>query len=88
LAFLFIALGLEIGGKIGNIATLRKLGAPLVSSMLATRLVAALLVGWFVLGERLTSWMQWMGVVIVIVTVTGFIYNLNRSELRAIDIEV
>jgi hypothetical protein len=35
LAFLSVAIGVEIGCKIGNIAVLRKLGAPLVSSMLA-----------------------------------------------------
>jgi len=65
LALLFNAIGVEIGCKLGNITVLRKLGAPLVSSMLAVRLVAALFVGWFILGEQLTSLFQWVGVVLV-----------------------
>jgi drug/metabolite transporter (DMT)-like permease len=80
LAFLSIALGLEIGLKNGNIAVLRKLGAPLVSSMLAVRLVAALAAGWLILGEGLTSLLQWIGAVIVVLTVTGYLCLQNRTE--------
>lgn len=80
LAFLSIAIGVEIGCKIGNIATLRKLGAPLVSSMLAMRLVAALFFGWIILGERLTSLLQWLGVVLVVVAVTGYLLNQGRMK--------
>jgi drug/metabolite transporter (DMT)-like permease len=80
LAFLSIALGLEIGLKNGNIAVLRKLGAPLVSSMLAVRLVAALAAGWIILGEGLTSLLQWIGAVIVMLTVTGYLCLQNRTE--------
>lgn len=80
LAFLVNAIGAEVGCKIGNIATLRKLGAPLVSSMLAMRLVAALFLGWFILGERLDSALQWVGALIVLLTVTG--YLLNQANLK------
>lgn len=80
LAFLSIAIGVEIGCKIGNIVTLRKLGAPLVSSMLVMRLVAALFFGWIILGERLTSFLQWLGVVLVVVAVTGYLLNQSRTN--------
>lgn len=80
LAFLSIAIGVEIGCKLGNIAVLRKLGAPLVSSMLALRLVAALFLGWFVLGERLDSGLQWVGALIVVSTITWYLANQFKSE--------
>lgn len=73
LAFLVNAVGVEIGCKLGNITILRKLGAPLVSSMLAVRLVAALMLGWVILGERLENILQWGGAVLVIVTVTWYL---------------
>lgn len=73
LAFLFNAIGVEIGCKIGNITILRKLGAPIVSSMLAVRLVATLFLGWIFLGEKLVSPLQWVGAFLVVVTVTIFL---------------
>jgi len=79
LAFIAIAIGVEIGCKIGNITTLRKLGAPLVSSMLAVRLVAALFFGWIILGEQLTSIYQWIGMVLVVGVVTGYLVYQSRS---------
>ncbi len=78
LALFSIAIGVEIGCKIGNITTLRKLGAPLVSSLLALRLVAALWFGWLFLGERLTSRLQWLGMLLVVVAVTGYLWYQSR----------
>ncbi|MFN2303158.1 MAG: DMT family transporter, partial [Anaerolineales bacterium] len=78
LAFLSVAIGVEIGCKIGNIAVLRKLGAPLVSSMLALRLVAALFLGWIILGEQLESELQWVGAIIVVITITWFLSSQIR----------
>ena len=80
IAFFAIAIGVEIGCKMGNITTLRKLGAPLVSSMLAVRLVAALIFGWIFLGERLTSPLQWVGAVLVVGTVTWFLLNQRGNQ--------
>lgn len=80
LVFLINAVGAEVGCKIGNISILRKLGAPVVSSMLAVRLVAALFLGWFILGERLESPLQWMGALIVLLTVTGYLLNQANKE--------
>jgi drug/metabolite transporter (DMT)-like permease len=80
LAFLSIALGQEIGLKNGNIAVLRRLGAPMVSSMLAVRLVAALGVGWLILDERLNSPLQWLGAMIVVLTVTWYLLGQSCSD--------
>lgn len=83
-ALLFNAIGVEISCKLGNIAVLRKLGAPLVSSMLAVRLVAALFVGWFILGEQLTSLFQWGGVILVVITISAYLTSLSQSELKVV----
>jgi len=80
-AFLFNAIGMEIGCKIGNITILRKLGAPLVSSMFAVRLVAALFLGWIFLGERLDSPLQWVGALLVVVTVTLFLSHQGQISI-------
>jgi len=84
MALLFNAIGVEVGCKLGNITVIRKLGAPLVSSMLAVRLVAALFFSWFILGEQLTTIFQWSGVVLVIVTITAYLTNLSQNELKAV----
>jgi drug/metabolite transporter (DMT)-like permease len=75
-------LGVEIGVKMGNIITIRKLGAPMVSSLLAFRMVTALFFGWFILGERLTSILQWVGVVLVVGAVTAYLYFQGRVNPR------
>ena len=84
LALLINGIGVEVGCKLGNITVLRKLGAPLVSSMLAVRLVAALFLGWFILGERLSSPFQWGGVFLVVITITAYMTSLSQSELKVI----
>jgi len=84
LALLFNAIGVEVGCKLGNITVIRKLGAPLVSSMLAVRLVAALIFGWFILGEQLTSIFQWGGVILVIITVSAYLTSLSQTELKVV----
>lgn len=81
LALAFVAFGMEIGLKVGNITTLRKLGAPLVSSMLAVRLVAAIFLGWIILGERPESPLQWIGIVIVVVTISWYLSQQTEIEV-------
>lgn len=84
LALLFNAICIEVGCKLGHITVLRKLGAPLVSSMLAMRLVAALFLGWFILGEQLSSLVQWGGVILVVITITVYLTSLSQSELQVV----
>lgn len=73
LVILFYAFVMEIGIKIGHIAIIRELGAPLVSSMLAVRLVAAIFAGWLILGEKPESLLQWIGAGIVVLTITWYL---------------
>jgi drug/metabolite transporter (DMT)-like permease len=67
-----------LGANLGQIASLRHLGAPLVSSTMAWRLIAALALAAFLLGERLTSLWQALGAVIVLATITAYLWRQRR----------
>jgi drug/metabolite transporter (DMT)-like permease len=56
-----------------QIAAIRRLGAPLVSSMMGWRLVATLSAGMFLLGEQLTSPWQGAGMLLVLVAITWYL---------------
>jgi drug/metabolite transporter (DMT)-like permease len=75
LIFGVYSLGILLGASTSQINALRHLGAPLVSSLLAWRLVSALSVAALLLGERLTSPRQALGALIVLVTVTWYLWR-------------
>jgi drug/metabolite transporter (DMT)-like permease len=75
LIFFTFALGVFLGGNLGQIAGLRHLAAPMVSSLLAWRLVSALVVAALLLGERLTSIWQIAGALTVFVTITWYLWQ-------------
>ncbi|MGL4651604.1 MAG: EamA family transporter, partial [Caldilineaceae bacterium] len=56
-----------------QIAALRKLGAPIVSSLMGWRLVSTLLLGMVLLGEGLSSLWQALGMLIVLATLTWYL---------------
>lgn len=56
-----------------QIVALRRLGAPMVSSLMGWRLVSTLLVGMVLLGEGLHGWVQLLGMTIVLATVTWYV---------------
>ncbi len=56
-----------------QIAAIRRLGAPMVSSLMGWRLVATLGVGVLLLGEHLTSFWQGIGMVLVLSTITWYL---------------
>ena len=62
-----------LGANLGQIAALRHLGAPLVSSTMAWRLVATLALAALLLGERLSSLWQALGAVVVLGTITVYL---------------
>ena len=72
---LTFAFGVFMGGNLGQIQAIRHLGAPFYSSMLASRLVSALIFGWLLLGERLTSAWQIVGAAIVLITITWYLWQ-------------
>jgi len=60
-----------------QIAAIRRLGAPMVSSLMGWRLVATLSLGMLLLGERLTSPWQGAGMLLVLGTITWY---LSRQQ--------
>lgn len=67
-----------LGANLGQIAALRQLGAPLVSSTMGWRLVSALALAALLLGERLQSVWQALGAVIVLITITVYLRRQYR----------
>lgn len=75
LAFVIFVL---LGANLGQVTALRHLGAPLVSSTMAWRLVATLTMAALLLGERLTSPWQALGALVVLVTITAYLQRQRR----------
>lgn len=71
--FSLFALGVLLGANLLQLRAIQQLGAPLVSSMMATRLISALLFAGFLLNERLSSAWQLLGVGLVFVTLTWYL---------------
>ncbi len=63
LIFAILSLGILAGANIAQIGSIRHLGAAMVSSTMAWRLVSTLFLAALLLGERLASPLQLLGVV-------------------------
>lgn len=74
LVFAGFALGVMLGANVVQISTIRRLGAPFVSSMFGWRLVTTLVLGLLLLGERLTSLWQLLGVVLILTAVSLYVW--------------
>ena len=74
-AFLFFAFVVFLGANLGQIQAIQHIGAPFVSSLLASRLVSALIFGALLLNEQLTSVWQVFGAGIVLVTITWYLWQ-------------
>jgi len=85
LVFAAFTLGVLVGANLGQIGALRRLGAPLVSSLLPWRLVSALVVAGLLLGERLTSVWQVFGALVVLVTLTWYLWQQRPGGRWAFD---
>ena len=72
-----------LGGNWAQIVSLRKLGAPTVSSIMGWRLVSTLVVGMLMLGEGLTTLWQGVGMAIVLATVTVYLWGQARGVRQA-----
>lgn len=75
LVFGGFSVGVLLGANVAQISALRYLGAPMVSSLLAWRLVSALVVAGLLLDERLTSLWQIAGAGIVLITITWYLWQ-------------
>ncbi len=82
LVFAIFTLGVLVGANVGQIGALRHLGAPLVSSLLAWRLISALVVAGLLLDEHLRSAWQVIGALLVLVTITWYLWQqrVKQSE--------
>ncbi len=72
--------GVFLGANVFQISALRHLGAPFVSSLLATRLIATLLFAAVLLGERLVTIWQGIGASIVFVTITWYLWASVHTD--------
>lgn len=77
LVFGLFALGILLGANLVQLRSIQQLGAPLVSSMMASRLVSALIAGTILLNERLSSAWQLLGAGLVFVTLTWYLRQRN-----------
>lgn len=68
----------QVGGNVLQIFAIGGAGAALVTSLMGLRLVSALVVGGWLLGEELTSASQWLGAAIVVATVTVYLWLQSR----------
>lgn len=81
--FLAFVIFVLLGANLGQISALRHLGAPLVSSMMAWRLISTLSIAALLLGEQLTSIWQVLGALIVLVTITLYLWRQRAARLGA-----
>lgn len=77
-AFFTFVVFVLLGANLGQIASLRHLGAPMVSSTMAWRLVSTLALAALLLGEHLSSLWQAMGALIVLATITGYLWRQRQ----------
>lgn len=77
--FAAFALGVVLASSIFQMSAVRQLGAPMVSSMFGWRLVSTLLLSALLLGEHLSTIWQGVGAVLVVVTISAYVwYNATH----------
>lgn len=69
-----------LGANLWQIQAIQHIGAPLHSSMLASRLISALIFGWLLLDERLQSVWQLAGAALVLMTITWFLWQQRQRQ--------
>eukprot|EP00771_Trimastix_marina_P002866 gnl/Trimastix_PCT/4031.p1 GENE.gnl/Trimastix_PCT/4031~~gnl/Trimastix_PCT/4031.p1 ORF type:complete len:391 (+),score=62.64 gnl/Trimastix_PCT/4031:262-1434(+) len=83
-AYFFIVFVVLFGGNYCQMFSARFLGAPMMSSMLAVRLVCSVALCQLFICEGFTCWLQYIGALITIVTVTVFLANAGRVKTKRI----
>jgi drug/metabolite transporter (DMT)-like permease len=71
-----------IGGGLSQVFAISRINTTLFSTLLSWRLVAAIGLGWILLGERLTSLWQLLGIVMVILTLTLYLRHQAVAGLQ------
>ncbi|NPA93671.1 MAG: DMT family transporter [Chloroflexi bacterium] len=80
---LWLILGVFVVGNLLQITALGGANAALVTSLMPLRLVSAIALGWWLLGERLTTPLQWLGAGLVLVTVSGYLWLQGSGNSTA-----
>jgi drug/metabolite transporter (DMT)-like permease len=79
LIFAALSGGVFLGGNLGQIGSIGRLGAAPVSALMASRLLATLAVGALVLNERPETPLQWFGALIVMMTISWYLWRQYRA---------
>jgi drug/metabolite transporter (DMT)-like permease len=80
LGFIF---GIQVLGNLLQVSAVSGANPALITSVMPLRLIGTLALGWVLLGERLTTPWQWLGAVIVLVTVSGYLWMQSRDGFRS-----
>lgn len=81
---LFVSLSIVAAG-LSQTISISRIKATLFSALLSWRLAVAVLAGWLLLGEKLSSPWQIVGVVLVMATISGYLLHQARPGRSAID---
>jgi drug/metabolite transporter (DMT)-like permease len=70
-----------VGATITQVVAISRTNSSLYSSLLSWRLIVAVGMGWLILGERLRTWWQVLGILVVIGALTLYLhYQASRSR--------
>jgi drug/metabolite transporter (DMT)-like permease len=80
LAWILFSFGILLFGNLLQISSIHFLGAPMVSTLLAFRLVSALVFSAIIMKEELTDTLQFVGAFVILFTVTGYMWAQKREK--------
>ena len=75
---LWLVFGIFTLGNVLQVTALGGANAALITSLMPLRLVSAVALGWLLLGERLSTPLQWLGAVLVLLTVSAYLWMQSR----------
>ena len=81
---LWVIVGVFIFGNLFQITAVSGASPALITSLMPLRLISAIALGWLILGERLTTPWQWLGALMVLVTVSGYLWLQSRDAFRSV----
>lgn len=74
---------IQVGGNMLQISAIGGASPALITSLMPLRLISAIVLGWFVLGEQLKTPWQWAGALIVLTTVSGYLWLQSRDAFSS-----
>lgn len=80
---LWLILGVFMMGNFLQVTALSGANAALITSLMPLRLVSAVALGWLLLGERLSTPLQWLGAALVLFTVSAYLWMQQKEPPAA-----